>query len=120
MALRLPATFDRLRTEPTMALWPVALARVLLGLLWLAAGRRALGRGGRALLLLILVQLASYVAAYMVTAWESPNARALVGPDGDPLAFLLNLTLGRLLLHVAPLAICAGLILSPLRASRSG
>jgi len=94
--------------------WPLVV------LLWIAAGRRALDRGGRVLLLLVVVQLAAYVGAYMVTAWESPNARALVGADGDPLAFLLNLTLGRLLLHVAPLAICAGLILNPLRTSRSG
>ncbi|GJM20140.1 MAG: hypothetical protein DHS20C15_00550 [Planctomycetota bacterium] len=94
--------------------WPLIAVLLLLG------GKRSLSRVPRALLLLLAVQLAAYVGAYMVTAWESPNARALVGPGGDPLAFLLNLTLGRLLLHLAPLAICVSLLVSPLRASRSG
>ena len=38
----------------------------------------------------------------------------------DTLPFLMTLTMGRLLMHVAPLAICAGLLVAPLSLRRSG
>lgn len=94
--------------------WPLVLV------LLVAAGRAALRAPLRALWVVLLAQLAAYVVAYMLTAWSSPNAEVIMGPGGDTLGFLLNLTLGRLLLHVAPLAICAGLLAAPSTESRSG
>lgn len=90
--------------------WP-ALAVLLAvgGGLW---RRRAL----RLIWIVLLVQLASYVFAYMITAWTSPAAVAVAEKTGEPdvLATLLRLTLGRLLLQIAPAAICLGLLASPL------
>lgn len=39
MAPRTPAILDRLPSEPTTPLWPLALARILMGMLWLFALR---------------------------------------------------------------------------------
>jgi hypothetical protein len=80
----------------------------------LMLGARRLGRPvPRMILVVLAVQCASYVVAYAVTSWSSPAA-ALIHPDGDPLPFLMKLTLGRLLMQVAPTAIVLGLIVSPL------
>jgi hypothetical protein len=88
-------------------------------LTWLAvAALLALGRIARArvaLLVLLGVQLGSYVLAYMITAWTSPAAEAMAaeGQAGDTVGYLMSLTLGRLLLHVAPLAIALALLCAP-------
>lgn len=80
----------------------------------LVLGARRLGRPvPRMIAVVLVVQCASYVIAYMVTSWSSPAA-VLIHPDGDPLPFLMKLTLGRLLMQVAPTAIVLGLIVSPL------
>jgi len=89
-------------------------------LTWLAAAA-LIGMGGKSLLKpvprLILIalgiQLASYVFAYVITSWTSPAAK-MMRPGEDPLHLLLTLTLGRLLLQVAPAAIVLGLYVSPL------
>ncbi len=91
--------------------WPAAL--VLLGL----AGRTLLRRDLALLLILIVWQLSAYVLAYTVTAWSSPAAEeALAG--GDPVVFLLNLTLARLLLHLAPLLVATAVLAAPLAGVR--
>jgi len=88
-------------------------------LTWLAViallclGRIA--RARRAVLILLGVQLASYVLAFMITAWTSPAAEAAAssGAADDTVSYLMSLTLGRLLLHVAPLAIALALLCTP-------
>lgn len=70
-------------------------------------------RGPRLLLTVLLVQLASYVFAYSITRWTSPAAELETG-GGDPLPYLMSLTLGRLLLQVAPLAVATALLVAPL------
>ena len=57
-------------------------------------------------------QLASYLLAFVVSAWTSPAGEAL-SPSGDPVEYLLLLTLGRLFLHLAPLVIVLALLASP-------
>lgn len=86
---------------------------VVVGFLVVMGGKR-LGRPvPRMILVALAVQCASYVFAYVVTSWSSP-ASELIHPGGDPLPFLMKLTLGRLLMQVAPAAIALGLIVSPL------
>lgn len=86
------------------------------GLTWLAAAvLLAIGRPRRALLALLALaaaQLASYLLAFVVSAWTSPAGEAL-SPSGDPVEYLLLLTLGRLFLHLAPLVIVLALLASP-------
>ncbi len=74
-----------------------------------------IGRARRALLVLLGVQLASYVLAFMITAWTSPAAEAAVagGLADDTVSYLMSLTMGRLLLHMAPLAIALALLCAP-------
>ena len=93
--------------------WPAVLALLCLG--W----RSLRGPVPRLVLMALAVQLASYVMAYVVTVWSSPAAEFLY-PGGDPLPFLMDLTLGRLIMQVAPAAIVLALIVSPLEARRSG
>jgi hypothetical protein len=81
--------------------------------LLLLSGRDAVDRGGRFLLLVCVLQVAVYAGAYTITAWTSPAA-VQSSPTGDPVPFLMNLTLGRLLLHVAPIAVAAALRAAPL------
>jgi hypothetical protein len=76
-------------------------------------GRSLLRPVPRLILVALLIQLASYVFAYVVTTWTSPAAEQL-RPGEDPLHLLLTLTLGRLLVQVAPAAIVLGLVVSPL------
>ncbi|MGQ0552069.1 MAG: glycosyltransferase family 39 protein [Planctomycetota bacterium] len=83
--------------------WPAALLLFLLG-------RRE--RAHWALLLAVGLQLASYVLAFVITAWTSPAAEAL-RPGADPVEYLMTLTLGRLLLHVAPVVIAVALLAAP-------
>lgn len=82
----------------------------------------ALGRMNRAvgaLLFVLVLQIGSYVYAYLITAWTSPAAVA-AGTDGDPVVYLIGITLGRLLLHVAPIGIAAALLASPRLTRSSG
>lgn len=89
------------------------------GLTWVAAAvLLAVGRPRRtvlALLALVALQFASYVLAFVVSAWSSPAAEAIAAglPSGDPVEFLLFLTLGRLFMHVAPLVVVLALLASP-------
>jgi hypothetical protein len=80
-----------------------------------AAVLLALGRPRRtvlALLLLVGVQLAAFVVAFMITAWTSP-AGEFLSASGDPAEYLLTITLGRLFLHVAPLLVALACCASP-------
>jgi hypothetical protein len=61
-------------------------------------------------LVLVAVQIGAYVTAFLVTVWTSPAAEEL---SGNPVAFLTSITLGRLLMHVAPLLIATALLVSP-------
>jgi hypothetical protein len=92
--------------------WPAVVALLVVG------GRSTWRRPAvRLLLVFVVVQVLAYVYAYMITDWSSPVADMIVG-DGDPVGFLMQLTLGRLLVHVAPAAICAGLLAAPLEVGR--
>ncbi len=86
------------------------------GLTWLAAAALlVLGRPRRpvrALLALVGLQFASYLLAFVVSAWTSPSAEILA-PSGGAVEYLLNLTLGRLFLHLAPLVVVLSLLASP-------
>lgn len=92
--------------------WPAA------AVLLVAGGAAAVRRPAvRLLLAVFLVQLLSYVYAYVITRWSSPAAEMLIEVNDDlddPVAFLMTLTLGRLLMQVVPLVICAGLMAAPL------
>lgn len=108
------------------------LPRVLQGLLlealsfrtwnltWLAIpALLLLGRVTRsvaAALLIGVLQIGSYVFALVITAWTSPAAEL---SGGDPVDYLMTLTLGRLLVHVAPLLITAALVACPTLLRRS-
>jgi len=86
----------------------------------------------RLIMVVLVLQFASYTFAYMVTAWTSPAAEEIarnpklipglpdITPDQQVVWFLMRLTMGRLLLHIAPLAICLALLASPLVSRRSG
>ncbi len=69
--------------------------------------------GLKLVLIAVILQLGAYAFAYLITGWSSPRAEAVMSGD-DPLEVLFVLTLGRLLLHVAPLAIVGGILASPL------
>ncbi len=102
---RLPAVLAGFAQEMTSIrnwnfTWPTVLA------LLLVAGKATLRGGRRALLLIVLGQLASYVFALVITGWTSPHVPA----GEDPVTRLMTLTLGRLLLHVAPAAIALGML----------
>ncbi|MHC4844606.1 MAG: hypothetical protein ACYTCU_00440 [Planctomycetota bacterium] len=90
--------------------WPAIVLFVALGRM-----NRAVG----ALLFVLVLQLGSYVYAFLITAWTSPAAEA-AGSDVDPVVYLIGLTLGRLLLHVAPIGIAAALLSSPRLTRASG
>jgi hypothetical protein len=64
----------------------------------------------RAALLVGGLQLLTYVFALTITAWTSPAAEQ---SGGDPVDYLMTLTLGRLLVHVAPLLVVAALVACP-------
>jgi hypothetical protein len=95
--------------------WPAVLVL-------LVAGGGVWRRPGLRLMTVALVlQLGTYVFAYMITAWSSPAAEINEELLGIPvLGSLMRLTLDRLLMHLAPAAICAALIAAPLRLDRSG
>ena len=89
----------------------------------LAAGWPALRRPAlRMLLITVVLQLLAYAFAYMVTQWSSPRAEAVLAETGaqDPLVVLFELTMGRLLLHVAPLAIACAVLAGPFRGRGGG
>jgi hypothetical protein len=90
--------------------WPAIVVFLVLGRM-----NRAVG----ALLFVLVLQMASYVYAFVITAWTSPAAAA-GGGDVDPVVYLIGLTLGRLLLHVAPIGIAAALLCSPRLTRTSG
>jgi hypothetical protein len=109
---RLPVVLGRFGQElfsfPRWNLtWPAAL--VLLG-----AGAAVLKqrRGVWLVLLVVAWQLAAYVGAYVVTGWTSPAAERATG-GGDPVTYLMEVTLGRLVMHVTPLIIAASLMVAP-------
>jgi hypothetical protein len=81
--------------------WPLVLALLL-------AGRPR--RATCAPLVLVLVQLLAYVAAFLITVWTSPGAET---QGGDPVVYLMSITMGRLLMHVAPLLIATAILASP-------
>jgi hypothetical protein len=78
------------------------------GLTWIAlVVLLAVGRPRRpvvAVLLFALAQFAAYLLMYVISAWTSP-AGAELAASGDPVEYLLTLTLGRLFLHLAPLLV---------------
>ena len=84
----------------------------IMGLLYLS-GRAALDRAGRLLLIIAVFQLAAYMLAFMITAWTSPAAQ-MISRSSESVPYLLNLTMGRLLLHFAPLCVVAALRAAPL------
>ncbi len=91
--------------------WLAVIALLLLG------GRRILRPAPRLLAVVLAVQVGAYVFAYVVTSWTSPAAE-IIHEGEDPLPLLIKLTLGRLLMHIAPVAIVLGLLVSPLTAGR--
>jgi len=82
---------------------------------FLIIGRRT--RSVNAAVLVAGLQLAAYVFALEITAWSSPAAETV---GGDPVDYLMTLTLGRLLVQVAPLLIAAALVACPPLLGRSG
>jgi hypothetical protein len=85
----------------------------VLAFLLAMGGKRLVRPVPRMIVVALAVQCASYAFAYVVTSWSSPAAD-YIHPGEDPLPFLLQLTLGRLLMQVAPAAIVLALIVSPL------
>lgn len=83
-------------------------AAVLLVVGW----RRGATRGLALVPIVVAVQLGAYGLAYVVTSWTSPAAEAR---GGDPLEYLLTLTLGRLMLHVAFVTVACAVCVAPLR-----
>lgn len=101
---------EMLRFRMWNVTWPAII-------LFLALGR--MNRAVGALVFVLAMQIASYVYAFVITAWTSPAAAAS-GSDVDPVVYLIGITLGRLLLHVAPIAIVAALLASPRLTRESG
>jgi hypothetical protein len=93
------------------------------GLTWIAAiVLLALARPRRAMLglvALVVAQLAVYVLMFVISAWTSPAGEALAA-SGDPVEYLLGLTLGRLFLHLAPLLIALACCACPPLVARAG
>ncbi|MBU0754170.1 MAG: glycosyltransferase family 39 protein [Planctomycetes bacterium] len=89
-------------------IWPALLVLLVL------SGRRALDRGGSLLLTIFTLQWGSYILAYTITAWTSPAAE-LYSRNGDPVYFLMETSLGRLFLHLTPIAVVLVLRKVPLR-----
>lgn len=118
---RLGLVFSRLAFQLVdLRIWNVTWLAVI-ALLAVGGGlwrRRAL----RLVMIVLAVQLGAYIYAYLISAWSSPAADMIAEAmqRDDVLQTLLKLTLDRLLMHVAPLAIAAGLIASPLTLRRSG
>ena len=112
---RLAKQFIDLRTWNVTWLAVAALMGASLGAIWRRPGLRLLA-------LAVLLQVGSYVVAYMITAWSSPAAQEIAAQTGrdDTLHTLMRLTLDRLLMHVAPTAIVLGLMASPLTLRRAG
>jgi 4-amino-4-deoxy-L-arabinose transferase-like glycosyltransferase len=91
--------------------------------IFIALGWKRLERPALRLLLLVVVfQILAYGFAYMVSGWTSPRAvMVLNNTDAtDPIQVLFTLTMGRLLLHVAPVAIILATLAAPLRFRSSG
>lgn len=112
---RLPAVLARLARETLVVqswglTWPGVVALLAVG------GRAVWDRGAGALVTILLVQLTAYVLAYTITAWSSPAAEV----TGDPVGFLMDLTLGRLVMQVAPLAVILATRRAPLLHDGSG
>lgn len=97
--------------------WPA------IGLLLLVGGRRCWRLPAcRLLLVALVVQMGSYLAAYVITAWSSPAAEVIseTSATGDPVSVLMSVSLGRLFMQVAPLAIVLALCASPVETRPSG
>jgi len=98
--------------------WPAALALVVV------AGAQVWHvRGLRLLAVVLLIQLGSYVFAYMITAWSSPAAEVIEASTGGARPVVLTLmrvTVDRLLVQIAPAFVAMALIASPLSLRRSG
>lgn len=82
--------------------------------LLVAGWRKGATRGLSIVPLVVVVQVAAYTLAYVVTSWTSPAAEASA-KGGDPLEYLLTLTLGRLMLHVAFVTVACAVCVAPLR-----
>ncbi len=91
--------------------WLAAAALMAVGL------RRLRTRGAGLILVAVGVQIGAYVLAYVVTSWTSPAAQA--SPLGV-VPYLMDVTLGRLLLHVAPAVLALAVLAAPPRADRAG
>jgi hypothetical protein len=81
--------------------WPLILLLLLCG---------RVRRPTCATLVLVAVQLTGYVTAFLITVWSSPAAEST---GTDPVVYLISVTMGRLLMHVAPLLIASALLVAP-------
>jgi hypothetical protein len=86
----------------------------VIALLLISFDRNMLNRGNRLILFVCTFQLLGYVLAFTITSWTSPSLQG----SGDSVPYLMNITLGRLLLHIAPLAVVLALRAAPLMPSR--
>ncbi len=113
---RLPMIVERWGAELVLfRSWNLTwIALALLAVLGVRGGKRP---ALRAALVLIVIQGASYVFAYMITAWERPLVSGTVR-GAEALPWLMELTLGRLLLQLAPAVIVLALIAAPWSAAR--
>jgi len=110
-----------LRELTDFSAWNVTWPAV--GALLLVAGRRCWRLPVcRLLLVALVVQMVSYLLAYVVTAWSSPAAEVIseTSAAGDPVSVLMSVSLGRLFMQVAPLAIVLALCASPVETRPSG
>ena len=84
-------------------------------LVMLAVGFRRLAQPTQRLLLVaVVVQLGVYGFALIISGWSN----VMVEEGQDPVHLLMRLTLGRLLLHLTPLALCAAFLATPLESPR--
>ncbi len=92
--------------------WLAAIMLVAFG--WNRRRRMA----ARLMITIVCAQLLAYGFAYLVTKWTSARAEFVIREEGldDPLTVLFGLTLGRLLLHVAPIAIALAAMTAPFEA----
>lgn len=81
--------------------------------LLIVSGKKAVDRSGRMLLIFCVFQVGAYAFAFLITAWESPVLN-MMGQQEKNLMNLMNLTMGRLFIHITPLMVVAALRGAPL------